>query len=214
MHTAASEYLCEVDNTLGRLIKQVGPCELRPRWNSASRAPYMSLVEAIAHQQLTAKAANSILTRFKALFPRQSFPTPRQLLELPDGQLRAVGFSRAKAVALKSIAAKTLEGIVPSARRIARMEDAAIVERLTAIRGVGQWTVEMLLIFQLGRTDVLPVNDYGVRKGFASVFGMKELPKPRELLSYGERWRPYRSIAAWYLWRAIDLDRARKAKPI
>ena len=121
-------------------------------------------------------------------------------------RLRGVGFSRAKVASLKDIAAKTVEGVVPETKALGKLTDTEIIERLTTIRGVGQWTVEMLLIFNLGRRDVLPVNDYGVRKGFAVTFRKKDLPKPAELLEYGERWRPFRSIASWYLWRALELE--------
>ncbi|HSY73920.1 MAG TPA: DNA-3-methyladenine glycosylase 2 family protein, partial [Dongiaceae bacterium] len=122
----------------------------------------------------------------------------------PDEKLRAAGLSRAKTAAIKDIAAKTLEGVVPTSRAIARMESELIISQLTSIRGVGPWTVEMLLMFKLGRPDVLPVTDYGVRKGFALTYKLKDLPTPQELLAHGEKWRPYRSIAAWYLWRALD----------
>jgi len=114
--------------------------------------------------------------------------------------------SRAKVASIKDIAAKTVQGVVPPARVMAKMPDAEILERLTTIRGVGPWTVEMLLIFTLGRSDVLPATDFGVRKGFAVVFMLDELPKPKELVEHGERWRPYRSIASWYLWRGLDAD--------
>jgi len=125
---------------------------------------------------------------------------------MPEERLRGAGLSRAKVAAIRDIAAKTLEGVVPTAQGIRALEDAKIIERLTAVRGVGPWTVEMLLIFTLGRPDVLPVSDYGVRKGFAKAYRREELPNPRELLAWGERWRPYRSTAAWYLWRVLDLN--------
>jgi 3-methyladenine DNA glycosylase/8-oxoguanine DNA glycosylase len=136
------------------------------------------------------------------------FPTPEELLNTPDERLRRAGLSRAKTAAMKDIAAKTLTGVVPSSREIARMSEAEIIERLTTIRGVGPWTVEMLLIFTLGRADVLPTTDYGVRKGFALTYGWKELPTPKELLEYGERWRPHRTTAAWYCWRALELPKS------
>jgi 3-methyladenine DNA glycosylase/8-oxoguanine DNA glycosylase len=144
----------------------------------------------------------------KALYPKRRFPTPQDILATPDDRLRGAGLSRAKTDAIKDIAAKTIAGVVPTAKAIAKMSDAEILERLTTVRGVGPWTVEMLLIFTLGRTDVLPVSDYGVRKGFALIYKWKELPKPRELLEFGKRWRPHRTTAAWYLWRALDLRAA------
>jgi DNA-3-methyladenine glycosylase II len=125
-------------------------------------------------------------------------------LATPDERLRGAGLSRAKTAAVKDIAAKTLEGVVPTGRAIARLSDEEIVERLTAVRGVGPWTVEMLLIFTLGRQDVLPATDFGVRKGFAVTYGLKELPAPKDLLAHGEKWRPHRTTAAWYLWRSLD----------
>jgi DNA-3-methyladenine glycosylase II len=124
----------------------------------------------------------------------------------PEEKLRGAGLSRAKVAAIKDIAAKTIEGVVPTRRAISKMTELEIIERLTTVRGVGPWTVEMLLIFTLGRTDVLPTTDYGVRKGFALTYGWKELPTPRELLEFGERWRPHRTTAAWYFWRALDGD--------
>jgi DNA-3-methyladenine glycosylase II len=199
----ALDHLSSADRTLARLIRRVGPCGLAAP-ASRGRSPFEALVEAVAHQQLTGKAAQTILGRVKALVPERRFPRPDDLLALPEEMLRGAGLSRAKVAAVRDIALKTRDGWVPTPRRMAAMEDAEIIERLTAIRGVGQWTVEMLLIFKLGRLDVLPVDDYGVRKGFAVTYRREDLPKRQELLAFGERWRPYRSIASWYLWRAAD----------
>jgi DNA-3-methyladenine glycosylase II len=163
------------------------------------------LVRSVAYQQLNGTAAKTILDRVKALYPDRRFPAPEDLLATPDERLRGAGLSRAKTRAIKDIASKTLAGVVPGARAIAKLSDAEIVERLTSVRGVGPWTVEMLLIFTLGRADVLPATDYGVRKGFALTYGWKELPKPQEVLEHGERWRPHRTTAAWYLWRSLEL---------
>jgi len=193
--------LSAADKVLGRLIRKIGPCTLRPEKNCS---PFQSLVRSVAYQQLTGKAAATILGRVKDLFPTQSFPEPEDLIRIPEEQLRAAGLSRAKIAAVKDIAAKTLEGVVPSIQVIRKLSDEEIIERLTTIRGVGQWTVEMLLIFRLGREDVLPATDYGVRKGFALTYELDELPTPKELLAFGEKWRPYRSTAAWYMWRALD----------
>ena len=201
MHEAAVEHLGKSDKVLARLIRRVGPCRLLPRRNTS---PFQALVRSIAHQQLNGTAANTILKRVIAFYPGRKFPAPEDLLATPDERLRGAGLSRAKTAALKDIAAKTLEGIVPSSRAIARMSNEEILERLTAIRGVGPWTVEMLLIFTLGRLDILPATDFGVRKGFALTYRRKELPAPSELIKHGERWRPYRTIASWYLWRALD----------
>jgi DNA-3-methyladenine glycosylase II len=144
------------------------------------------------------------LRRFGALFPGKRFPTANQLAGVSDEALRACGFSRGKIAALRDIALKTLDGTVPGPRAILALSDAEIIERLVTVRGVGRWTAEMLLIFQLGRPDVLPADDFGVRSGFRIAFGLPEMPTPKELLSYGERWRPYATTAAWYLWRAAD----------
>jgi DNA-3-methyladenine glycosylase II len=169
------------------------------------RTPFVALVTAVTYQQLNGTAAKTILKRMLALFPGKRFPTPEDILAMPDDRLRTAGLSRAKAAAIKDIAAKTVAGIVPGSRVITRLTNEEIIERLTSVRGVGPWTVEMLLMFTLGRLDVLPATDYGVRKGFAVAFGWKELPTPKELMEYGERWRPHRTTAAWYLWRALEL---------
>ena len=202
MHDPALAHLTRADKTLGRLIRQIGPCLLKPE---RRRSPYEALVQSVVYQQLNGRAASTILGRVKALFPARKFPTPEDLLATSDEQLRGAGLSRAKTAAVKDIATQTLAGVVPTSRHIARLPDAEILERLTSIRGVGPWTVEMLLIFKLGRPDVLPVTDYGVRIGFARAFGWEAMPTPAELLAHGERWRPHRMIAAWYLWRAADL---------
>jgi DNA-3-methyladenine glycosylase II len=194
-------HLSAADKVLGRMIRKVGPYTLR---QDRKCTPYESLVQSVAYQQLTGKAAATILGRVKALFPG-NFPTPEALLQIPDEQLRGAGLSRAKVLAVKDIAAKTVEGVVPSRAVIEKLSDTEIIERLTTIRGVGQWTVEMLLMFRLGRPDVLPATDYGVRKGFALTYNLSELPAPKALLVHGEKWRPYRTAASWYLWRALEL---------
>ena len=194
-------HLTRADKVLGRLITKVGPCGLKRR---ARRSPFEALVRAVAYQQLNGTAAATILGRVIALYPGRTFPSPQDLLDTPNEKLRSAGLSGAKVAAIKDIAAKTIDGVVPTSRAIARMENEIIIERLTSIRGVGPWAVEMLLMFTLGRMDVLPVTDYGVRKGFALTYDLKELPRPADLLAHGEKWRPYRSIAAWYLWRAVD----------
>src|SRR3954463_5108081 len=202
MTAEAIDYLVSSDERLGLLIKRVGPCRLTPK---KRRSPFQSLVQSVAYQQLNGNAAATILGRVKALYPNRRFPTPEDILGTSDKRLRAAGLSRAKVAAIKDIAAKTLEGVVPTTRAIVKMTNAEIIERLTTVRGVGPWTVEMLLIFTLGRTDVLPATDYGVRKGFAVTYGWKELPTPKELLEYGEKWKPHRTTAAWYFWRALEL---------
>jgi 3-methyladenine DNA glycosylase/8-oxoguanine DNA glycosylase len=204
VHRKAIQHLRRADPILARLIDSAAPCLLQP---DHEQSPFEALVEAVCHQQLTGKAAQTILGRVKALHPKQPFPTPEDFLATADEQLRAAGLSRAKVASLKDISAKTLEGIVPTTEEILKLEDAEIIERLTVIRGVGRWTVEMLLIFKLGRLDVLPVDDYGVRKGFMLAYRKRGLPKPAVLLKHGERWRPYRSIGSWYMWRALELER-------
>lgn len=196
-------HLSRSDPVLRHLIRRVGPYALQP---DRRRTPFQSLVRAVANQQLNGKAAATILGRFVALFPGKRFPAPEDLADVDDDRLRQCGFSRAKVAAIRDIAAKAISGVVPTSRQIARLPDEAIVARLTEVRGVGRWTVEMLLIFQLGRPDVLPVDDFGVRNGFRLAYGRSEMPSPKELLAHGERWRPHRSAASWYLWRATELE--------
>ena len=198
-------HLCKIDPVMKRVIDAVGPYALPP---PPRRSPFESLVRAIAYQQLHEKAAESILKRFMALCPGRRFPRPADVLALAPESIRAAGFSRAKIAALQDLAAKAIDGTLPTAAIIRRLDDDAIVERLVAVRGIGRWTVEMLLIFQLGRPDVLPVDDFGVRNGFRIAYKRKAMPTPRELMQYGERWRPYRTAAAWYLWRAVDQAKA------
>ena len=171
---------------------------------AVSIRPFDALAESIAYQQLSGKAAATIFGRVRALYPKKKWLDPEQLLATPDEILRAAGLSRAKTAALKDLAAKTIDGTVPAGRALIRMTDDEIIARLTAVRGIGRWTVEMLLLFDLGRPDVWPVDDYGVRKGFAKTFGRRKLPTPKQLMKFGEKWRPYRSAAAWYFWRALD----------
>jgi DNA-3-methyladenine glycosylase II len=202
-HSEALAHLSRADRTLGKLIRRVGPYGLKSqRWS-----PFQALVRSVVYQQLNGTAAATILGRVKQLYPGVRFPTPEELLSTPDERLRSAGLSRAKTAALKDIAAKTLEGIVPTRKAAVKLSNEEMVERLTVIRGVGPWTVEMLLIFTLGRTDVLPATDFGVRKGFALTYGREELPHPKELIEFGERWRPHRTAAAWYFWRACELPR-------
>lgn len=199
---AACRHLTTADPVMGRLIARVGEFTMRPE---PTHSLFQTLVRSIVYQQLTGRAAATILGRVTRLFAPKRFPTPRDLLEIPAERLRAAGLSTAKTAALKDLAAKALDGTVPSLPRVRRMEDEEIVEHLTAVRGIGRWTVEMLLIFKLGRPDVLPLGDLGVRKGFALTLGKRTLPEPAAMSRRGERWRPYRSVASWYLWRALEL---------
>jgi DNA-3-methyladenine glycosylase II len=209
MTPEAHEFLRRRCKVMRRLIRTHGPCTLAPE---AGRSPFESLVRAVAHQQLNGTAAETILRRFRALFPGRRFPTATQLAEVDDDALRAAGFSWAKIAALRDLAAKTLDGTVPGSRAIRAMPDEEIVERLVQVRGVGRWTVEMLLIFKLGRPDVFPADDFGVRNGFRIAHGLDELPRPKDLLAHAERWRPHGTTAAWYLWRAADA--AKEVRPI
>ncbi len=189
------------DKAFAALIRRVGPpCMGIQR----RRSPYEALVRAIAHQQLHGRAAEAILARFQALYPGCPFPLPQQVLASPETELRACGFSGAKIAAIRDICVRSLDGTVPGRRESARLSDAALIERLTSIRGVGRWTVEMLLIFTLGRPDVLPVDDFGVREGYRLLHRLDAQPKSRALADIGLAWAPFRSVAAWYLWRAAD----------
>lgn len=202
----ALKTLAQADPELGRLMDRVGPFRLKLR---PPRSTFTALAEAIVYQQLTAKAAAPIYRRLAlALSPGgdgQGF-SPQDVTAATDAEIRAAGLSRAKTAALRDLAAKTLAGSVPPLPELRRMTDEDIVERLVTVRGVGRWTAEMLLIFQLGRPDVLPATDYGIRKGFARAFALSDLPSPQALQRYGERWRPYRTVASWYLWRALELE--------
>jgi len=191
------------DPRFAALIARARPFE--PRASVLVR-PFDALAESIAYQQLSGKAAATIWGRVRALYPRRKWLDPKLVLATPDEKLRACGLSGSKTVAVKDLAAKAIDGIVPSAPALAKMSDEEIIERLTAVRGIGRWTVEMLLLFQLGRLDVWPVTDYGVQKGYAKTFGKRKLPTPKQLQKIGEKWRPYRSIAAWYFWRALDAE--------
>lgn len=208
MSDSAAAYLRKVDPILRAIIRRHGPPRIEPE---TRHSPYEALVRAIAYQQLNGRAAETILARFIALFPDRRFPEPTDILAANDARLRQSGFSRSKVAAIRDIADKTLAGVVPTRRSALRMDDEELIERLTAVRGVGRWTVEMLLIFNIGRPDVLPVDDYGVRAGFKIAYRRRELPSPQQLLAYGERWRPFRSAAAWYLWRALE-DAKKAAK--
>ena len=204
-HSPETKHLAKVDPVMRRLILEVGPFTLTPR---VGRSPFESLARAIAFQQLHEKAAEIILKRFIALFPGRRFPRPVDLLAANTRAIRGAGFSHAKVLALRDLAAKTLDGTVPTGVIVRELDDDTIIERLIAVRGIGRWTVEMLLIFQLGRPDVLPVDDFGVRNGFRIAYGRRSMPTPKEVLRYGERWKPYRTAAAWYLWRAADRAKA------
>jgi DNA-3-methyladenine glycosylase II len=200
-HEDAHQHIAATDPRIAGLIARSPRYNIKP---APLIRPFDALAESIAYQQLSGKAAATIFGRVRALYPRRKYLDPKKILATPDESFRAAGLSRSKIAAVKDLAAKTIDGTVPSARAIARMSDEEIILRLTEVRGIGRWTVEMLLLFDLGRPDVWPVDDYGVRKGFAKTFGKRKLPTPKQLMKLGDKWRPYRSIAAWYFWRALD----------
>ena len=201
--SVAVEHVRASDAALARVIDAVGPFDMRLK---KTPSIFVALAEAIVYQQLTGKAAATIFARLCALFPRaHEGPTAEQILRTSDEKLRSAGLSRAKVLSLRDLAGRATRGQIPTLAEVHRMEDEAIVERLTEVRGIGRWTVEMLLIFRLGRPDVLPADDYGIRKGFAIAFKKRELPAREDLEKRGERWTPYRTVASWYLWRAVGL---------
>lgn len=200
---SALEHLSSRDARLATLIVRVGPLRIRLY---PTQSTFEALARSIVYQQLSTKAAATIHGRLRALFPRARV-RPEALLAADDESLRSAGLSRGKVLALRDLAARTLDGTVPRLGELRTMSDEAIVERLVTVRGIGRWTVEMLLIFQLGRGDVLPVNDHGVRRGFQLAYGKRALPTPEELTRHAEKWRPFRTAASWYLWRAVDLAR-------
>ncbi|HEX2484263.1 MAG TPA: DNA-3-methyladenine glycosylase [Myxococcota bacterium] len=208
---AAVAQLRAADPVLGRTLERAGPFALERK-----RAPtlFYALAEAITHQQLSGRAARTIFGRVVELFPRtRGGPTPEQVLAATDEALRGAGLSRAKVASLRDLAEKAASGAIPTLAEARRLDDEAVIEQLSSVRGIGRWTAEMLLIFHLGRPDVLPLGDYGVRKGYALAFRKRALPTPAELAKRGERWRPYRTVATWYLWRALELPAVRKGAP-
>lgn len=196
----AAQHLRNADPVMAKLITRLGPTDLKPR----RLPPFQALAKAIVYQQLSGAAAATILKRFKMLFEGKAFPTPAQVLQLDVDRLRTAGLSRPKANYIRDLAQKTIDGVVPTLRECDRLTDAELVERLTRIKGVGRWTVEMLLIFNLGRPDILPVHDLGVRRGYKIAYRKRTDPTPEQLDRSGIRWSPQRTIAAWYLWRAAD----------
>jgi len=192
--------LSRADRLLAKVIRRIGSFPTKER---KPQHPFASLLQTIVYQQLAGKAAEAIFGRVKAL-GANGFPTPEEILRASRVKLRRAGLSRQKIAAVRDLAAKTLDGTVPTLARIRRMSEEDIHERLTQVHGIGEWSVQMFLMFRLGRPDVLPVHDYGIQKGFQRVYGHKSVPKPKLILEHGERWRPYRSIACWYLWRALE----------
>ena len=197
----ARRHLRKHDPELGQAIGRLGAVRFV---RQSGRSPYRALFRAIVYQQLHVKAASTILGRVLALYAPKQFPAPENLLTTPETELRAAGLSRNKTAAVRDLSVKVLDGTVPSVRRLSGMDDETIIEQLVAVRGIGRWTAEMFLISLLGRPDVMPVDDLGVRKGFGLVFGGEPVPPPGVILERAEAWRPYRTVATWYLWQAAD----------
>lgn len=197
-YSMATEFLRKIDADWARAIDLIGPCTHDPK---AAREPYEALVRAIAYQQLTAKAGDAILARLKALHPASPFPTPGEILADDFDALRACGFSASKIATIKAIAEGALTGLVPTRAAAATMDDEDLIARLVTLKGIGRWTVEMLLMYSLERPDVLPVDDFGVREGYRALKSLGEAPKPKVLREIGKAWAPHRTVASWYLWR-------------
>ena len=206
--TEAVEHLRNADPRMAALIEQVGPCTMQIRHHHSI---FYSLLRAITYQQLAGAAAAKIFARVEACCSADgSQPLPAQVMAATDEALRGAGLSRNKLAAIRDLAAKTLDGTVPELKTIRSMDDEEIIERITQVRGIGRWTVEMLLMFRLGRMDVLPVDDYGVRKGAQVTYRMRKLPDKKRLTKVAEKWRPWRSVGSWYMWRAADIKTLEK----
>lgn len=201
MHKAALRHFAKQDPIMHRLARRLGPFDLEAK---SSKDPYTALTRAIVFQQLSGKAASTIYGRVVALTPGPRFPTPKDILAFSIEQLRSAGLSRGKASYIQNLAQAAIAGSLPTARQVVSMCDEDLITSLTAIKGVGVWTVQMYLIFTLHRPDILPIGDLGVRKGFSKVYKKRKMPTPKALAAFGERWKPHRTVAAWYLWRAID----------
>jgi DNA-3-methyladenine glycosylase II len=197
----AMQHLSTRDEKLASLIAETVQFQIDVE---AAQSPYEALLESIAYQSISGKAAATIFGRVKALGTNGRAPSPQEMLKLRKTALRKAGLSGAKILAMKDLAQKTIEGIVPTLEQAHKLSDEELVERLVSVRGIGAWTVEMFLIFNLGRPDVLPIHDLGVKKGWSVTYGKKRMPKPKELLAFGELWRPYRTVASWYMWRAFE----------
>jgi DNA-3-methyladenine glycosylase II len=197
----AQAALAAKDERLARLIEETVEFQIEME---STDSPYEALMESITYQSISGKAAATIFARIKALGTDGRAPTPQQMLKLRRQTLRKAGLSGAKVLAMKDLAQKTIDGVVPTMEEAQKLSDEELVERLVSVRGIGAWTVEMFLIFRLGRPDVLPIHDLAVKKGWSVTYGKKRMPKPKELLAFGERWRPYRTVASWYMWRAFQ----------
>jgi DNA-3-methyladenine glycosylase II len=197
----AVRHLSERDEVLKELIEATRPFTIR---FTSQESPYEVLVRSILYQSISGKAAKTIYERIKALGENDRVPVPEVMLKLPMRKLRKAGLSKAKVLSMRDLAQKTIDGIVPTHEEALKLSDEELIERLDGVRGIGAWTVEMFLIFRLGRPDVLPIHDLGVKKGWCVAYKKKHMPHPEELLKFGERWRPYRTLASWYMWRAFE----------
>lgn len=197
----AREHLAACDPAMAALMARIGPCRLEVNRDGDL---FLALARAIIFQQLHGKAAETIFQRTAALFPRSEQFTARDIRRASDEKLRSAGLSGNKQLALRDLAAKVLDGTLPAMADLHALDDTTIIDTLTQVRGIGRWTVEMLLMFHLGRPDVLPVDDFGVRKGFMLLQGLDAMPTPKALKQHGEPWAPWRTVASWYLWRAAD----------
>lgn len=198
--TDAIEHLSSVDSELAALIHRTGPVSASPR---ATEDPFEALLRSIVYQQLSGKAAGTIHGRVLDRVGKP--PSPHTILDIPEAELRACGLSRAKCAAIRDLAHHTVNGAIPTSRAMGDLDNAAIIERLTRVRGIGPWTVQMYLMFGLGRPDILPTTDLGIQKGIQKLYSLPELPKPADVEQTGAPWKPYRTIAAWYLWRSLDV---------
>ena len=206
MPADAAAFLAAIDADWARLVAQVGPCGHEPK---PTREPYEALVRAVAYQQLHVKAGDAILARLLALHPGPGFPLPKPLLDTNPQAMRACGFSARKVETIRGIAAATLDGVVPDLATALALPDEELVTRLSTLKGIGRWTVEMFLIYSLGRPDILPADDFGVREGYRLLKSLETAPAPKALAAIGAAWSPHRTAAAWYLWR---VPRPSKAK--
>lgn len=197
-YTAAEDFLRNLDDDWARAVDLVGPCRHDPK---AAREPYEALIRAIAYQQLTARAGDAILARLKALCPDDPFPKPDAIIAAEFDALRGCGFSASKIATIRAIAEGSKTGLIPSRAVAVAMDDEALISRISAIKGIGRWTVEMLLMYSLERADILPADDFGVREGYRALKGLAEQPKPKALREIALAWSPYRTVASWYLWR-------------
>lgn len=209
MRLRATNHLRRCDERLGEWIDRIGVLQLPA---PEAREPYVALLETIAHQQLAGAAARSIWARVIGLFD-DGVLCPRRLVDMPEEHLRSAGLSRSKALAMRDICTRVNAGKIPNSLQITQMSDADIYAQLMEIRGVGSWTVDMLMMFTLCRLDIMPVTDYGVRKGFQVLYRKRKLPTPKQIEKFSEKWRPYRSVAALYLWRIADTAKKKKSLP-